>query len=64
MFLPENRYTGPFNDDSFIEEQLVKLPHQWQLGARNKYSKVFKEEGRTKANLWLLRGVKEYGNKI
>jgi hypothetical protein len=64
MFLPEHKYEGAFNDDSFIEEQLNMIPWQWQRGAVNKYSKVFKEEGRTKANLWLLRGVKEHGNKL
>ena len=63
MFLPEHRYTGPFNDDDFIKEQLGRLPQQWHRGTIRKYSKVFLADGRTKANIWLREGVNEFGNK-
>jgi len=63
MFLPESRYEGAFSDDEWLKEQLSKLPAAWQLGARNKYSKVFLEKGRAAANNWLRIGVKEHGIK-
>ena len=64
MFLPEFRYKGSHGDDEFIQEQLGMMPWQWQKGATNKYSKVFKEKGRTAANIWLREGVKEHCNKL
>ena len=64
MFLPEHRYTDKFNDDEWIKEQLARLPAAWQLGARNKYSKIYLESGRQKANLWLLKGCKEHGRQL
>lgn len=63
MFLPEHRYTGPFNDDEFIQEQLSRLPQQWRAGSIKKYSKVFQAEGRTAANTWLREGVRDFGIK-
>jgi len=61
MFLPEHRYKGAFNDDDFIQEQLAKLPQQWRAGSIKKYSTVFQEGGRAKANTWLREGVRDFG---
>lgn len=63
MFLPDSRYTGSFNDDEWIQEQLTKLPQQWRAGSIKKYSTVFQSEGRTKANTWLREGVRDFGVK-
>ena len=61
MFLPEHRYKGAFNDDDFIKEQLERLPIVWRAGTIKKYSTVFKEGGRAKANTWLREGVRDFG---
>ena len=61
MFLPEHRYKGSFNDEEWILEQLAKLPQQWRAGSIKKYSTVFQEGGRAKANTWLREGVRDFG---
>ena len=63
MFLPEHRYTGMFNDEDWIKEQLEKLPQQWRAGSIKKYSTVFLKDGRSKANTWLREGVRDFGSK-
>ena len=63
MFLPTDKYEGPFNDDDFIKEQLAKLPQQWHRGTIKKYSTVFLAEGRTKANIWLRESARDFGIK-
>lgn len=63
MFLPEQRYTGPFNDDEWIKEQLDKLPAAWRPGTIKKYSIVFEEKGRAAANTWIREGVRDFGIK-
>lgn len=58
MFLPEHRYTGPFNDDEWLKEQLAMLPFAWRMGVATKYSKVFLESGRREANIRLRKYIK------
>ena len=55
--LPDNRYTGDFNDDKFITDELSKLPVAWRQGACAKYSEVFEAEGRRAANTKLRHYV-------